>query len=690
MKGRKRLKNNPTSLNEGEKNLVLFYDYNNFSDRVDWMEEGDKDEDFYFGKHYTDEDIATLNSRGQMALPLNRVRPLIRHAVSMYTAKIPTFGVQAKKSYGSNISWIFKEVIYDILTNNYYPKICEKVIFDMIRRGLGNIYVDYDPRAKDGIGEVVLERLTNREVMWDPKASKWGFRDAENVIVSKVISSWKAELLFPNHKDTIREVQDNIIGNVQSREELQATLNGDYISIGVDHSDTQSDSIAVPKVRIIMRHTKTPVKIYEVLHGNSRRIFYNEGDTRDYTQELQQSGDFRVSTRTAIRVKRYTSLVDRLVEEKILPISEYPVIPFIDEDTDNPFCLGDIRFLRPMQDVYNKAIGITLYHAQISSNPIVFYDPDMVDVDDSQELANNSAVPGDMIAIRKPRESVLIHQGSPLNQAFPVIADLLKNEMEYQVSTFGQDMGDPSGAHRTFRGTLAIHEWGIKNAQLTLRSINSSLTLLGKIVLSFIQAEYTVPETIKIATENFEDIPELQQQLEQGTITEDGFLKINEIMRDKQGIVIHLNNLNVGEYKIEVVPNSFLYTNTMAQVELYMELMNAKEPIVDAQAIREILDIKDKDKIQKRLDTIKNLVQANNVLANDLKNIRIEMSRQKTEIARADRAVDDARYEAKFEKLLASIKAQADIAINNKLQALSEAEEAAKQAIALTKIKQKE
>ena len=58
-----------------------------------WVTAAREDEEFRYGRQWTDSQIAELNERGQAAIVINRIHPAVEAAKAMLTANNPTFRV---------------------------------------------------------------------------------------------------------------------------------------------------------------------------------------------------------------------------------------------------------------------------------------------------------------------------------------------------------------------------------------------------------------------------------------------------------------------------------------------------------------------------------------------------------------------------------------------------------------------
>jgi len=646
----------------GKDNLDIYLEYESNGDRLTWIEEGDKNENYYFGKHFDKEATDILDSRGQLAVPINRIRPLIRHFVADVTQNDPVFSVEAVGNVNdTDKSWLFRGIIAKILRDNMIRRVNMRVINDMVRRGLGNMFIDFDPHARNGRGEIIIKYLDNREVVRDPNCKEWDFSDGENLIISKVISVTKAYELFPQYKKEINKCKGQHVADVLQRYEMSENGKVSKIKVGTDYGSEPVSSQEY--VRIIQRQTKVKIPVYVVKDqwGRSRE-YYNEERLERYREKLaNEKIRHDVIELNPIRVARHTSIMDNHVSSDILPFEDYSVIAFVDEDTQNPYPQGDITFLRPFNDVLNKAIGVHIYNAQIASNPRTYIDPEAIDTDDMADFRNKVAQPGAVITeVKDPKKNVTEIGGQLLSPSFLGIAANMEHQMDYQISISPQDKGDPTGAPKTYSATIAIHEWGKKNVAIPLKNINDAYTVAGKIVMSYIQSEYKFPEVIRINVDMIENLEEIIRDKD-NLVTQKGkelLVKVNQAVEEAGQVKKYLNDLSVGEYDIAIVPDSFIYTDRTARLQQMMEMK--AQNIVDAIAVLDESDIKNKEKIKDRMDLVESLrqtveqaTQKINIDSNKIKQLENALERADRLILEKEKETDMVR---EFERFKAELK----------------------------------
>jgi len=661
----------PTKL--GTENLELYKKYSRIGERVDWLTEKAKEENFYFGKQWEADEIDELKDRGQSEIVINRVRPLVRHIVSQLTANSPAFNVTGVTQHDNKKSWLFKEVINFILRENNFPKQYERACKSMIIKGLGWLWVGFDPDMDDGLGGISVKYIPLEQVYVDPVATDWEFQDASNMIVSKVIRGTLAISLWNDKKAAIKKVYGADTGKDHERNLLHHNKTDGASSrpLGVDPETTERIDETDEYVRLIERYMRTRVPVWVLDDGSGREVeVYEESKAEEMAAE-NKANIYKLSK---MRITKITSISDVIVDTEVLPTSIYPLIPLVDEDTENPYPSGEVTFLKGIQQVINKSTSISLLNAAIVSNAKVIARKGAMSDKDLKNWVNNWANPGSVNFVDAPMDrpltdSVLVSGGMPISPTFLDFSEMLKHEMEYEVGIFGISQGDPVDAPETYRATLALKEFGAEKIKLLIRSVDNALTTVGKVTVDFIQAYMTTQRVIRLAVDMDGNQENKQRLQDNQLLDQNGQLMINqEAEEDASEITQYLNDVTVGKYDIAVIPQSYMPTNTMARLQLYMDLLD--RTVVDPESVRGLLDIKDRDKIKERLDTQNQLVGQVEALTEkleELQGINLNLQNQTVE---ANMSILEERYEAKLQKILAQVQAKSSVEIQKVISEL--------------------
>ena len=158
--------------------------------------------------------------------------------------------------------------------------------------------------------------------------------------------------------------------------------------------------------------------------------------------------------------------------------------------------------------------------------------------------------------------------------------------MEYLAGIYSSMMGDSSEAGETYRGMLALDEYGTRRIkQWMSTSIEPALRQLGNLVLQFSQATYTANKRFRL--------------IQASGISETAEQEINIPIYNDMGEAIGKSmDIESLKYDVRVVQGSTLPVNRWAYLEELKQLMQLG--VVDDIAVLAETDIKNKENIVKR------------------------------------------------------------------------------------------
>ena len=175
---------------------------------------------------------------------------------------------------------------------------------------------------------------------------------------------------------------------------------------------------------------------------------------------------------------------------------------------------------------------------------------------------------------------------APLSSAFFQIVQQGKSDMEYLAGIYSSMMGDSGGASETYRGMLALDEYGTRRIKQWMNtSIEPALKKLGDVVLQFAQSTYTAYKRFRI--------------IQPSAITEERQVEINIPIYNDMGEAIG-KSMDVRElkYDIRIISGSTLPVNRWAYLEELKQLMQMG--VIDDIALLAETDLKNKENIIKR------------------------------------------------------------------------------------------
>jgi len=285
------------------------------------------------------------------------------------------------------------------------------------------------------------------------------------------------------------------------------------------------------------------------------------------------------------RIKQTCVIGDQLLYEKILPdtVKEYPIIPFHYKWTGTPFPVSAVAPLIGKQQEINKAHQIMVHNASLGSSLRWMYEEGAIDAETWEKYSSS---PGALLPIRPGVTPPTPVQPAPLSNAFFTIVQEGKGDMEYLAGIYSSMMGDQSGASETYRGMLALDEYGTRRIKQWMNtSVEPALRQLGEVILKYSQSTYTANKRFRIIQ------PSAIQEGKEQEVN----IPIYNDMGEAIGKSMDITALN---FDIRIVSGSTLPVNRWAYLEELKQLMQMG--VVDDIAVLAETDIKNKDKIVQR------------------------------------------------------------------------------------------
>jgi hypothetical protein len=285
------------------------------------------------------------------------------------------------------------------------------------------------------------------------------------------------------------------------------------------------------------------------------------------------------------RIRQTVVVGDKTLYSKVLPsgITNYPIVPFHFKWTGTPFPISAVSPLIGKQRELNKAHQLMVHNASLGSSLRWMHEEGSVDTDYWEKYASS---PGALLPIRPGSTPPTPVQPAPLSNAFFGIVQEGKGDMEYLAGIYGAMQGDTSAQHDTYRGMLAMDEYGTRRVKQWLKnSIEPSLKQLGEIVKQYTQVIYTAHKVFRVVQPN--------------AIREEKDVEINVPMYNDLGEAIgKFKDYGSGKFDVRIIAGSTLPINRWAYLDELKQLMQLG--VVDDIALLAETDIRNKEQIAKR------------------------------------------------------------------------------------------
>lgn len=658
--------------------------------RTIWANQAVEDREFRYGKQWSEEDVKILESRSQAALVINRIHPAVELAKGILTSNHPTFRVTAAEDSDNQTAGAMNGLIQYIWNISQGDRQLSKAIDDFYVTGMGVLLVYIDPYADGGRGEVKFKAIDPLQVYIDPNSQDEFCSDASDIIISRTYTKGQLQRLYPSYTEAIDTASGNSFrsdmintGNkgdnliVFAGVENPDLFDGEYIRGYERYTKVWVELVRVFESWSRAEYTLTPEKFEEylqrpvwIINGNitTEEVLARQAAERlmaeyekalaqyqqliqvaqqnpEYAQaiaeqgmqppqppQIQQVTMLELAEQgliTAVKVPMQRIQMgfvagDKTLYRRLLNCEEYPIIPLMNMHTGSPYPLSDVRLVKDMQKYINKIRSLIVAHASTSTNVKVLV-PRGTDV---EALKEQWAQPGAIIELD-------FTEGQPVPVApLPMPNELYQNEImakqdiDHELGLFENMMGNPQAAPDTYRGIMMLDEFGQRRIKVKQAVIEQALTLLGKVIISFVQEFYIAEKMIRILQPN-------------NSLSE---FAINKRLYDDYGKQISvMNDVSVGKYDLMVIPGSTLPANRYAQLEFYRDMY--RDQIIDRVEVLKKTDVFDIEGVLSRIDTIEQLQQALQQAQEKIKELEGDLQTRERELfhSRLDQAVSTER-----------------------------------------------
>ena len=326
------------------------------------------------------------------------------------------------------------------------------------------------------------------------------------------------------------------------------------------------------------------------------------------------------------RIQRVLSIGGLLVDNSIMDIDEYPIVPLMNRHNRNPYPMSDVRFVKPIQEYINKLTSLIIAHASSSTNTKLLIPRGSMD---RKQLEEEWSRAGTGVIEYDPELGQPIVAGP-----IPLPNELYKNKEDAKGSIYQilgihpLSQGDPSAAPQTYKGTVAIDEYAQRRIKSKLDDIDEMLNQVARVVIQLVQQTYTDEKVIRLMKPD-------------GRTTQATLNK--PVYDDFTGeIVGRVNDVTIGKYDLIVVSGSTMPSNRWARFDYYMQLYQAG--IIDQVEVLEQTEVADTEGVLERVSVIAQQQQTINALQEELKRIKGDLQTSERESVHDKKRVEIEKF----------------------------------------------
>tara|TARA_R100000655_G_scaffold94106_1_gene135500 strand:+ start:1722 stop:3998 length:2277 start_codon:yes stop_codon:yes gene_type:complete len=278
---------------------------------------------------------------------------------------------------------------------------------------------------------------------------------------------------------------------------------------------------------------------------------------------------------------------DIFLYEKIINVSEYPIIPISYMYTGTPYPMSAVVPLIGKQQEINKSHQIMLHNANLASNLRWLYEEGSVPEDEWEQYSSS---PGALLKYRQgfnPPTPVL---PAPINNAFYTVVQEGKADAEYISGVPSAMMGFAQEQNETYRGLLANDEFGTRRLKAWMGSVvEPCLEHLGRVFKDMSQKHYTVEKVFRIVQPEAGQNPQDQEKEQRINVP---------IYNDYGESIGRFKDYGTARFDIRIISGATMPVNRWALLEEYFKWYQAG--LIDDIAMIGETDIRGKKQIVER------------------------------------------------------------------------------------------
>ena len=291
----------------------------------------------------------------------------------------------------------------------------------------------------------------------------------------------------------------------------------------------------------------------------------------------------------------------------------------------------------------NKVRSLIIAHASSSTNVKLLIPRGSVD---KRNLEQEWAKAGTAVVEFDPELGQPIVAGP-----VPLPNELYNNEREAKadieriLGIYALMQGDQGGSPQTYKGTIALDEFGQRRIRSKKDDTEGFLNQLGRVIVQLAQWVYTEEKTIRIIQPN-----RSPKDVEVNQLVFDDFS--NEILG-------RINDITVGKYDIQVVSGSTMPSNRWARFEYYKELFSMG--VIDQTELLKQTDVADMEGVLERAGIQSQLNNQVQQLQEEVKKLKGDLQTAQRESLHDRKRVELKDFEVKLAKMEAQMQAASQL-----------------------------
>jgi hypothetical protein len=713
----------PARTGEATKSEDIFRAYHGAQN--DWATAALKNDSFFNGKQWRDDDITVLKNRGEAPVVFNVCRPAAETKVSILTASNPSWVATAREDTDNDMGQVFSMLHSYIWDQSSASAELKQVVHDYVHRGgRGVLYSYFDPNADFGKGEIIHRRLDGLRVYPDPNSNDIYWRDAKRVLTHALLTYEQAVDMWPDKKEIIERASTSDDDELPTNELGHYERDGTTASTQLTDSENQDEWST--RYRLLVRFERIREPFHRVLHketgeervfsgpeyqeflagtaflldeSNEIKVFAMPGPDYDEVEAhykalaedsgldpeardqavifhlmegedgapvpmvgpeheeaipgstviispvprstLLEEGELIVADIQRPRIREHATLGGLELYDRVLPITQFPLTPFMNGFNSNPYPRDDIDDVRSIQENINFTQQKILSHLANSAGTVIIgpenFFKNKADAENKLSQPGTKYLEGNYDLLEQSGADLKVVQLGQLPGELYLKIERDKVMLEQIMGIDAASQGGPQPDRQPFRGALLQDEQMQRRLREDLDNIEGALTHHGRMVTEMIQHYYTKDKVIRLIQPS-------------GTVES---ARVNQIQYDDfMDEIGKINDVTVGTYDVQVVGGSTLPNLRQAKSEYY-ERLYEKQMIPLSTALQK-MEIANVERVIAEIGEIQQLTQQLQQAQEQMKDMDGLIQRQDNELRQMKRRVDS----SKFQEQLAGTRAR--------------------------------
>jgi len=621
--------------------------------RSDWDTEARNDIDFYLGNHFTTDESNDLQARNQPDVPMDRISPAIEKLKAVLTSRPPVFTASPREDSDAKMAKVWQTILGYIWDSSDGDAHIKDAIHDYAVTGLGYLYVYTDRESDFGRGDIKFTHINPFRVYVPPSSRDRWFNDAEGIILSTILTGEQVVSLYPELGPQIdEETGETIPGLI---EDLNAYSEEDYP--GANNklgrkvwtpAEAKDLGYADTKYQVLERFYKTQVPFYRISmqqenQQGPQEMVLSEGEFQMFLEDnpgMFEQGQAQFEQIMQTRIGVTSSIGQVVLEEYVLNINEYPIIPLPNNWTETPYATSDVSRARPQQRLLNKLWQLAISHAQASAG-LKLLVPVGSAIDGVEQLEKDWSNPNAVIEVDTSQGEPHYPAPTPLAAEFYRLIQQCEHYIDFIFGLPEMMHGFPDKAPETSKGTDKMIALGSDRPKSKLRDIEFSITKLGRVIYGLAKNHYTYEKMFRLVQPN-NDMSEVTINL-----YDDKVGTISDIKRDRN---------NIWQHDIRIVPGSTLPTSKWAEFGVYLDAY--KMGLIDrTEVLKKNPEIFDKAGILQRMSEIAQLTQQVQGAQEQIKKLKGDLQTAERESVSNRKQVEVGKFKSRLHDILSDAKA---------------------------------